>query len=139
MTLTLKPPSMFGIVEPGIYRSNAPTDENLPYLEQLNLRTVLFLSPEVLLRTAVEFFNDKGIRLHNLGLDAWRPEHNWTCLCDEFIKDALEMMVSSLNLLDFFHGYCHCHRHLLSSQRSVRIRRSNFWAQQSKRSGGISD
>ena len=103
MTLTLKPPSMFGIVEPGIYRSNAPTDENLPYLEQLNLRTVLFLSPEVLLRTAVEFFNDKGIRLHNLGLDAWRPEHNWTCLCDEFIKDALEMMVSSLNLLHFFH------------------------------------
>jgi hypothetical protein len=92
---TLKPPNLFGIVETGIFRSNAPLEENLAFLDNLNLRTVLFLSPEVLLRTVVEFFQEKGIRLHNLGLEAWRPDPNWTCLCDEFHKDALEMLVRS--------------------------------------------
>ena len=92
---TLKPPNLFGIVETGIFRSNAPLEENLPFLDHLNLRTVLFLSPEVLLRPVVEFFKDKGIRVLSLGLEAWRPEPNWTCLCDEFLKDALEMVVSA--------------------------------------------
>ena len=46
-------------------------------------------------KKAVEFFKEKEIRLHNLGLDAWRPDPNWTCLCDEFHKDALEMLVRS--------------------------------------------
>ena len=91
---TFKPPNLFGIVDAGIFRSNAPLDENLPFLDNLRLRTVLFLSPEVLLRTVVQFFDDKSIRLHQLGLEAWRPEPDWTCLSDEFIKDALEMLVS---------------------------------------------
>jgi hypothetical protein len=90
---TLKPPNLFGIVENGIFRSNAPLDENLPFLDHLHLRTVLFLSPEVLLRTVVEFFKDRGIQLKKLGLEAWRPAPDWTCLCDEFLKDALEMLV----------------------------------------------
>ncbi|KAJ1490101.1 protein-tyrosine phosphatase, partial [Baffinella frigidus] len=89
----LKPPNLFGIVQPGIYRSNAPLDENLPFLERLNLRTVLFLSPEVLLRSVVDFFEEQNIKLHNLGLQAWRPEPNWTPICDEFVKEALEMML----------------------------------------------
>ena len=25
-------------------------------------------------------------RLHNLGLQAWRPEPHWTPICDEFVK-----------------------------------------------------
>ena len=92
---TLKPPNLFGIVEPGIFRSNAPLDENVAFLENLNLRTVIFLSPEVLLRTVIDAFQDKGIRVYNLGLDSWRPEPDWTCLCDEFHKEALEMLVSN--------------------------------------------
>ena len=95
--MLLKPPSLFAIVETGVFRSNAPLDENLPFLDLLQLRTVLFLSPEVLLRTVVEFFQDRGIRIHNLGLEAWRPEPDWTCLSDEFLKDALEMLLDAQN------------------------------------------
>jgi hypothetical protein len=96
---TFKPPNLFGIVEPGVFRSNAPLEENLPFLDNLRLRTVLFLSPEVLLRTVEQFFTEKSIRVHPLGLDAWRPEPDWTPLCDEFIKDALEMLVSTGGIL----------------------------------------
>jgi hypothetical protein len=98
---TLKPPNLFGIVEPGIFRSNAPLEENVPFLENLHLRTIIFLSPEVLLRTVNELFMEKGIRVHNLGLESWRPEPDWTCLCDEFHKEALEMLVSAAVAIQF--------------------------------------
>jgi len=151
----------------GIYRSNSPLDENLPFLARLNLRTVLFLSPEVCTSPATRMHQchsallpglqrspgpdmscprcgrfcsaawstssrsrtssapppgqhpliyvisahcpelalrtvasrapaptcAPGGRLHNLGLQAWRPEPNWTPICDEFVKEALEMIL----------------------------------------------
>ena len=89
----LKPPHAFGIVQQGLYRSNAPVDENLPFLTGLNLKTVLYLSPEVLLRSVVEFFKEQNVDLHNLGVQAWRPDPQWTPICDDFIKDALEMVL----------------------------------------------
>lgn len=36
----------FGMVETDLYRSGQPNELNLPYLEQLNLRTIIFLSAE---------------------------------------------------------------------------------------------
>ena len=35
------PPVAFGIVEEGIYRSNALTLANFPFIKQLSLRTVI--------------------------------------------------------------------------------------------------
>eukprot|EP00960_Hanusia_phi_P034674 751229-Hanusia_phi.AAC.1 len=89
----LKPPNAFGIVQQGLYRSNAPVDENLPFLTGLHLKTVLYLSPEVLLRSVVEFFKEKNVDLHNLGVQAWKPDPHWTPICDDFIKDALEIVL----------------------------------------------
>lgn len=42
----LCPPEQFGIVEPGIYRSNTLYPLNFPFITQLNLKTVVQLSPE---------------------------------------------------------------------------------------------
>mmetsp|Transcript_23738 Transcript_23738/g.37104 ORF Transcript_23738/g.37104 Transcript_23738/m.37104 type:complete len:167 (-) Transcript_23738:348-848(-) len=92
---TLKPPNLFSIVEPGIYRSNAPLDENLPFISKLNLRTVVFLSPEVLLRSVVDFFEEKNVQLHNMGLQVWKPDPNWTSTSDEFMKEALQLILDT--------------------------------------------
>ena len=42
----LIPPINFGQVELDLYRSGHPTELNFPFLETLNLRTVIYLSVE---------------------------------------------------------------------------------------------
>jgi protein tyrosine/serine phosphatase len=95
------PPALFGIVQPGVYRSNAPVDENLPFLALLNLRSVLYLSPEVLLKSVVDFFagdeSQRKVKLIEHGLESWRPDPSWTPVCDEFIKTALELILDIKN------------------------------------------
>lgn len=88
-----------------MYRSQAPTEENLPYLARMKLRNVLFLSPEVidvrccpnkaqppdpkpqtsrsspkalqvLMRGVVDWMADNNVVLHNLGLQRWKPGEN---------------------------------------------------------------
>ncbi len=40
------PPINFGCVEDGLFRSGQPNALNFPFLERLQLRTVVFLAPE---------------------------------------------------------------------------------------------
>lgn len=42
----LVPPSNFGMVEEELYRSGAPDLINLPFLEKLQLKSLLWLAPE---------------------------------------------------------------------------------------------
>lgn len=44
--MPLFPPLNFGTVEENIYRSAIPTELNFQFLQTLNLKTVLILSPE---------------------------------------------------------------------------------------------
>ena len=39
------PPDNFAVVEEGLYRSGCPTALHFPFLEQLHLRSILYLSP----------------------------------------------------------------------------------------------
>lgn len=55
------PPEMFGLVESGIYRSNALSPINFPFIKQLNLKTVLQLSPEVPIKAVSTFFQENQI------------------------------------------------------------------------------
>lgn len=43
---TFIPPLNFGMVEEGVYRSGAPNELNFPFLEQLHLKTILYLAPD---------------------------------------------------------------------------------------------
>lgn len=97
--MSYRAPPLFGIVQPGIYRSNAPVDENLPFLARLNLKTVLYLSPEVLLKSVVDFLagGQNKVKLIEHGLESWRPDPSWTPICDEFIKTALELILDVKN------------------------------------------
>lgn len=42
----LVPPNNFGMVEEDLYRSGAPDQINFGFLEQLNLRSLIWLAPE---------------------------------------------------------------------------------------------
>jgi hypothetical protein len=67
--MLLHPPEVFGIVEPGIYRSNALAPVHFPFLQPLNLRTALLLSPEAPTRAVTSFLEDQlGVRFVHLGL-----------------------------------------------------------------------
>ena len=52
----------FGIVEPGVYRSNAPSPANFSFLRTLQLKTVVYLSPELLVRPVVNLFEEKKVK-----------------------------------------------------------------------------
>lgn len=88
------PPVAFGIVEPGVYRSNVPTESNLEYLQGLGLRTALYLSPELPTRALREFFAANSIELHHLGLETWRPADDTVQpINEELVKESLELLL----------------------------------------------
>ncbi|KAJ1985416.1 hypothetical protein H4R34_000070 [Dimargaris verticillata] len=81
------PPEAFGTVEEGIYRSSDDiTSINCPFLKNLGLSHILFLSNEVPSRVITKFVEDEGIRLVLLG---WKP------VSEELIKEGLEMVLDS--------------------------------------------
>jgi hypothetical protein len=57
------PPEAFGVVAPGIYRSDTMQVEHLPFLKSLGLRVIVMLSPEKLSRAATHFIEEDNIRL----------------------------------------------------------------------------
>ena len=88
------PPVAFGIVEPGVYRSNVPTDSNFEYLQGLGLRTALYLSPELPTRALRDFFAANSIELRHLGLETWRPADDAVQpINEELVKESLELLL----------------------------------------------
>jgi len=87
----LCPPSAFGIVEPGLFRSNSLTPLNFPFVKMLGLKTLIQLSPEVPIKAVTTFLEENRIRLVHLGLKAWKPNSSWKPVTEELIKEALEI------------------------------------------------
>lgn len=56
-------PDAYGVVEAGVYRSKALELHNLPFLLHLQLRTVLYLSNDSLVRPVIDFLNNHTIKL----------------------------------------------------------------------------
>ena len=64
MTLAyMSVPDAYGVVESGVYRSKALDLHNLPFLLHLQLRTVLYLSPETLAKSVTNFLHQNKIKL----------------------------------------------------------------------------
>ncbi|RWW22347.1 hypothetical protein GW17_00013461 [Ensete ventricosum] len=70
----LLPPSNFGVVDRGIYRSGFPSDENFPFLKALNVRSIVYLCPEPYPKVNAEFVRSQGIRLFQFGIEGSRYE-----------------------------------------------------------------
>ncbi|KAG0233425.1 hypothetical protein BGW41_001483 [Actinomortierella wolfii] len=68
----LTPPEQFGIVEPGLYRSDTLHPSHFPFIRSLNLKTAILLTPELPSRAMSNFFEENHIRLIDLGLGTWK-------------------------------------------------------------------
>ncbi|CAN6649241.1 putative tyrosine-protein phosphatase Oca6p [Trichomonascus vanleenenianus] len=58
-------PLRFGVVQPNLYRGSYPRDHNVRFLERLNLKTIVSVTPEPLKEqdAIVQFARDHGIKL----------------------------------------------------------------------------
>jgi len=64
MTLAyMSVPDAYGVVEAGVFRSKALDLHNLPFLLHLQLRTILYLSPDTLAKAVTDFLDNNKIKL----------------------------------------------------------------------------
>ncbi|XP_073012807.1 inositol diphosphatase DSP3-like [Typha latifolia] len=86
----LIPPSNFGIVDNGIYRSGFPNPDNFGFLEDLNLRSILYLCPEPYPEANAEFLRNHGIRLFQFGMEGKK---------ESFVSIPKDAIMGSLRVL----------------------------------------
>jgi hypothetical protein len=72
----LTPPEQFGIVEPGLYRSDTLHPSHFPFIRSLNIKTAILLTPELPSRAMSNFFEENQIRLIDLALGSWKNNSN---------------------------------------------------------------
>lgn len=93
------PPKHFAIVEPSIFRSSTFTKEHFPFVRQLKLHTIVYLSPEEAPRPLQDFCKEEEhqLTLMSLGNQAplltGRSGTSWTPLPGEVVKIALETVL----------------------------------------------
>ncbi|WVR06461.1 hypothetical protein IAU60_003492 [Kwoniella sp. DSM 27419] len=87
-------PSLFSIVEPGVYRCASPTPAQVPFLASLNLKTIVSLTPEHPIKPLLTFTRTTGVDFIHLGLTHWRPYGaEWKPVRDETVKETLERYI----------------------------------------------
>jgi len=89
------PPINFSWVEEDLYRSGVPNELNYPFLEKLNLRKVLYLSPDELPPQFLNFLDDHDIELVPVGWDS--DQTPWMPIPEEVVLAALRMANEKLN------------------------------------------
>ena len=98
-TMHLYPPQNFGCVEDGVYRSGLPSELNYRFLESLNLRTAIVLSPESMDPQFASFLEDFKIRvvyIQNASNDGFR---GLSPVAEETVIDALHLLTNRTNLV----------------------------------------
>ncbi|KAI3783753.1 hypothetical protein L1987_42839 [Smallanthus sonchifolius] len=84
------PPINFANVEDRVYRSGFPQPSNFPFLETLQLRSIIYLCPEPYPEENLEFLKANNIRLFQFGIDGTK----------ELSIDVLRNIITeALNLL----------------------------------------
>lgn len=66
---SLIPPTNFGLIEENMYRSGMVNELNFPFLEQLDLRTIVYLASDEPADKLADFIDDQAIHLHYLVAD----------------------------------------------------------------------
>ncbi|KAJ9059580.1 hypothetical protein DSO57_1004768 [Entomophthora muscae] len=93
----LSPPETFGIVEKGVYRSEALKTSHFQFLKPLQLRTLLVLSREPLSKPVSSFLIENKIRLVQLRPDVPKSGMTWKPTSEEQVKEGLELLLDKAN------------------------------------------
>uniref|UniRef100_A0ACD5YHY9 Uncharacterized protein n=2 Tax=Avena sativa TaxID=4498 RepID=A0ACD5YHY9_AVESA len=91
----LVPPLNFAMVDHGVYRSGFPDASNLPFLESLRLRSVLYLCPEPYPEANQAFLRARGIRLFQFGIDG--SKEPFVNIPEDRIREALKVVLDTRN------------------------------------------
>jgi tyrosine-protein phosphatase OCA1 len=86
------PPLNFAPVEEGLYRSGQPVPINFPFLEELKLKTVVWLAVEDPSDNFLAFTDDNDIEFHHLGL-VTEGSNPWDQLTEDSILAALHVIL----------------------------------------------
>ncbi|XP_014497140.1 probable tyrosine-protein phosphatase At1g05000 [Vigna radiata var. radiata] len=91
----LVPPPNFAMVEDCIFRSSFPTSSNFPFLQTLNLRSIIYLCPEPYPEENLEFLRSQNIRLFQFAIEG-KTDISTPILKDS-VMDALKVLIDVRN------------------------------------------
>ncbi|WOL04194.1 putative tyrosine-protein phosphatase [Canna indica] len=91
----LVPPPNFGMVDTGIYRSGFPTPANFRFLEELNLRSIVYLCPEPYPDDNMEFVRTHEIRMFHFGIEGSKEPS--ASISEDAIMGALRVLLDVRN------------------------------------------
>jgi len=92
------PPINWGMVEEDLYRSGQPNVLNFPFLEKLNLKTIIWLAPDDPTQQFYNFVDDQGIELIHLGMDSQtRISNPWNPISEDTVVSALKLILDPKN------------------------------------------
>ncbi|RZC83641.1 hypothetical protein C5167_046434 [Papaver somniferum] len=86
-------PENFAIVETGIYRCSFPNSSNFPFIETLNLKSILCLCPEPYPEENTKFLQSKNVKLFQFGLQGTKKES----VSDDTITEAVKVLLDVRN------------------------------------------
>ncbi|KAH9313721.1 hypothetical protein KI387_022348, partial [Taxus chinensis] len=89
------PPLNFSMVEKGVYRSGFPNTINFPFLETLQLRSIIYLCPEPYPEDSAEFLHKRGIQLFQFGIEGHKEP--FVNIPEDIIREALKVLLDTRN------------------------------------------
>lgn len=103
-TVRIVPPLNFCPVETHLYRSGQPSTINQSFLNELHLKTIIWLSSEEPTDDFLDYCNENGIKIEFVGIinNNYYQDHGpmmnpWDSLNEPTIKKALELIVDKKN------------------------------------------
>ncbi|TNY19890.1 tyrosine phosphatase family-domain-containing protein [Rhodotorula diobovata] len=100
-TGVLFPPLNFSMILPGVYRSGHPHKTNFPFLDSLNLRSIMYLSPEDYRHDTHSWAQERGLDIFHVRVDVSKDP---TVEVDEaLVREALEKVLDERNLPILLH------------------------------------
>ncbi|KAK7243249.1 hypothetical protein RIF29_38040 [Crotalaria pallida] len=91
----LVPPSNFSMVEESIFRSSFPHPSNFPFLQTLNLRSIIYLCNEPYPQENLKFLQLHNIRLFQFGIEG--KKENSSPIRKDSITEALKVLIDVRN------------------------------------------
>ncbi|XP_020577363.1 probable tyrosine-protein phosphatase At1g05000 [Phalaenopsis equestris] len=88
-------PLNFAVVEAGVFRSGFPEAVNFSFLQNLRLRSVVYLCPEPYPEANLEFLEANGIRLFQFGIEGHKEP--FVNIPEEMIREALKIVLDVSN------------------------------------------
>lgn len=90
---SLIPPINFGIVEADLFRSGMPNELNFPFLERLQLKTIIYLATDDVSERLADFVDDQGIDVISLGAEDDEAPMQWRPMSETVVLAAMQILL----------------------------------------------